>query len=165
MEYRKHENNPEKKNTQKTSLLQSIPPYRSTYIVHVHNISTGLRFMEHTILQQRRWFPVLVHGELLNSLILCLILCMLGHNSNMIHTRIPYVLFPGVLEFLLFYQRMLFCLFLYIETQHSVTVNLLDSKTSRSLFNDLLLSHFCILPEKLNKVKQFLPCLLWNKTG
>lgn len=48
-----HKDYPEKKDTQKTSLLQSIPPYRNTYIVHVHSISTGLRRMEHKILQQR----------------------------------------------------------------------------------------------------------------
>lgn len=160
VEYRKHKDYPEKKNTQKASLLQSIPPYRSTYIVRVHSISTGLRCMEHKIPQERSWFPVFVHGEVLNSLILYLILCIFGHNSNMIHTRIAYALFPRVLEFFLFYQRILFCLFLYIETQHSVTVNLLDSKTSRSLYNDLLLSHFCVLQEKLRKVKQLRSYLL-----
>jgi len=79
----------------------------------------------------------------------------------MIHTRIPYALFPRVLAFFLFYQRMLLCLFLCIEAQHSVTVNLLDSKTSRSLYNNLL-SHFCVLPEKLKEGKT-IPLLLTVK--
>jgi len=51
-----------------------------------------------------------------------------------------------------------------------MTVNLLDSKTSRNLYKDLLSPYwrFCVPPEKLQKAKQLnslcLQYLRWKKT-